>query len=100
RDRFTGLLNRAVFSEQLEREVAFARRENGRFAVAMLDIDHFKKFNDTYGHAGGDEALRAVARTLRDSCRATDVVARYGGEGPAPDHPRGMRARAPAPPKR
>jgi diguanylate cyclase (GGDEF)-like protein len=80
RDRFTGLLNRAVFNEQLEREVAFARREDGRFAVAMLDIDHFKKFNDTYGHAGGDEALRSVARTLRDSCRSTDVVARYGGE--------------------
>ncbi|HEY0514162.1 MAG TPA: GGDEF domain-containing protein [Thermoanaerobaculia bacterium] len=80
RDRFTGLLNRAVFNEQLEREVAFARREDGRFAVAMLDIDHFKKFNDTYGHAGGDEALRAVARTLRESCRSTDVVARYGGE--------------------
>ena len=80
RDRFTGLLNRAVFMEQLEREVAFARREDGRFAIAMLDIDHFKKFNDTYGHAGGDEALRAVAHTLRGSCRATDVVARYGGE--------------------
>src|SRR3954471_15541275 len=80
RDRFTGVLNRAVFNEQLEREVAFARREDGRFAVAMLDIDHFKKFNDTYGHAGGDEALRAVAHTLRGSCRATDVVARYGGE--------------------
>jgi diguanylate cyclase (GGDEF)-like protein len=80
RDRFTGLLNRAVFNEQLEREVAFARREDGRFAIAMLDIDHFKKFNDTYGHAGGDEALRAVAHTLRSSCRATDVVARYGGE--------------------
>ncbi|HEV2854835.1 MAG TPA: GGDEF domain-containing protein [Thermoanaerobaculia bacterium] len=80
RDRFTGLLNRAVFNEQLEREVAFARREDGRFAVAMIDIDHFKKFNDTYGHAGGDEALRLVAQTLRESCRATDVVARYGGE--------------------
>jgi diguanylate cyclase (GGDEF)-like protein len=80
RDRFTGLLNRAVFNEQLEREVAFARREDGRFAVAMLDIDHFKRFNDTYGHAGGDEALRLVAKTLRQSCRETDVVARYGGE--------------------
>jgi diguanylate cyclase (GGDEF)-like protein len=80
RDRFTGLLNRAVFSEQLEREVAFARREDGRFAVAMLDIDHFKKFNDTYGHAGGDQALRVVAKILRDTCRSTDVVARYGGE--------------------
>jgi two-component system, cell cycle response regulator len=80
RDRFTGLLNRAVFNEQLEREAAFARREDGHFAVAMIDIDHFKRFNDTYGHAGGDEALRMVANTLRESCRATDVVARYGGE--------------------
>jgi len=80
RDRFTGLLNRAVFNEQLEREAAFARREDGYFAVAMLDIDHFKKFNDTYGHAGGDEALRTIARTLREACRSTDVVARYGGE--------------------
>lgn len=80
RDRFTGLLNRAVFNEQLEREVAYARREGARFAVAMLDIDHFKKFNDTYGHAGGDEALRLVAATLRSSCRESDVVARYGGE--------------------
>jgi diguanylate cyclase (GGDEF)-like protein len=80
RDRFTGLLNRAVFNEQLDREVAFARREGARFAVAMLDIDHFKRFNDAYGHAGGDEALRMVAQTLRRSCRETDVVARYGGE--------------------
>lgn len=80
RDRFTGLLNRAVFNEQLEREVAFARRENERFAVAMIDIDHFKRFNDTYGHAGGDEALRLVAATLRNTCRESDVVARYGGE--------------------
>jgi len=80
RDRFTGLLNRAVFNEQLDREVAFARREGTRFAVAMLDIDHFKRFNDTYGHAGGDQALRLVAQTLHRACRETDVVARYGGE--------------------
>jgi len=94
RDRFTGLLNRAVFNEQLEREVAFARREDGRFAVAMIDIDHFKKFNDTYGHAGGDLALRSVAMTLRESCRATDVVARYGGEEFALVLPGVMSARA------
>ena len=80
RDRFTGLLNRAVFNEQLEREVAYSRREGGRFAVAMVDIDHFKRFNDTYGHAGGDQALRLVAATLRRTCRESDVVARYGGE--------------------
>ncbi|MFL6193959.1 MAG: GGDEF domain-containing protein [Thermoanaerobaculia bacterium] len=94
RDRFTGLLNRAVFNEQLEREIAVARREDGRFAVAMIDSDHFKRFNDTYGHAGGDEALRAVARTLRESCRATDVVARYGGEEFALVLPGVMSARA------
>jgi len=80
RDRFTGLLNRAVFNGQLEREVAVALREDARFAVAMIDIDHFKRFNDTYGHAGGDVALRLVAQTLRESCRSSDVVARYGGE--------------------
>jgi len=94
RDRFTGLFNRAVFNEQLEREVAVAHRENGRFAVAMIDIDHFKRFNDTHGHAGGDEALRRVAQTLRDSCRATDVVARYGGEEFALILPGVMSARA------
>lgn len=94
RDRFTGLLNRAVFSEQLEREVALARRENGHFAVAMIDIDHFKRFNDTYGHAGGDEALQVVAQMLRESCRATDVVARYGGEEFALILPGVMSARA------
>ncbi|HSK76546.1 MAG TPA: GGDEF domain-containing protein [Thermoanaerobaculia bacterium] len=80
RDRFTGLLNRAVFNEQLDREVAIARREDTHFAVAMIDIDHFKRFNDTHGHAGGDQALRLVAKTLQQACRATDVVARYGGE--------------------
>ncbi|HEV8579271.1 MAG TPA: GGDEF domain-containing protein [Thermoanaerobaculia bacterium] len=94
RDRFTGLLNRAVFNEQLEREVAVARRENGHFAVAMIDIDHFKRFNDTHGHAGGDEALRLVAHTLRGSCRGTDVVARYGGEEFALILPGVMSARA------
>lgn len=80
RDRFTGLLNRAVFNEQLEKETELAQTDGGRFTVAMVDIDHFKKFNDTYGHAGGDEALRLVAQTLRKACRETDVVARYGGE--------------------
>jgi diguanylate cyclase (GGDEF)-like protein len=80
RDRFTGLLNRTVFNEQLDRDVETARLESERLTVAMVDIDHFKRFNDTHGHAGGDVALRLVAETLRQSCRATDAVARYGGE--------------------
>jgi two-component system, cell cycle response regulator len=80
RDRFTGLLNRAVFDERLEREALLAHREGYRFAVAMVDIDHFKLFNDSHGHANGDQALRQVAQALRESCRATDIVARYGGE--------------------
>jgi diguanylate cyclase (GGDEF)-like protein len=80
RDRFTGLLNRTVFNEQLDRDVETARTEAERLTVAMVDIDHFKRFNDTHGHAGGDVALRMVAETLRQSCRATDAVARYGGE--------------------
>jgi two-component system, cell cycle response regulator len=80
RDRFTGLLNRAVFDERLERESLLALREGYRFAVAMVDIDHFKIFNDSHGHTNGDQALRQVAQALRESCRATDIVARYGGE--------------------
>jgi diguanylate cyclase (GGDEF)-like protein len=80
RDRFTGLLNRTVFDERLAAEHRAAQRTGERFAVAMIDIDHFKRFNDEHGHAAGDEALRRVAEMLRDSCRASDVVARYGGE--------------------
>jgi two-component system cell cycle response regulator len=80
RDRFTGLLNRAVFDERLERESLLSLREGYRFAVAMVDIDHFKLFNDSHGHTNGDQALRQVANALRESCRATDIVARYGGE--------------------
>lgn len=80
RDRFTGLLNRATFDERLRRQARFARATGGEFAVAMIDIDHFKRFNDTYGHAGGDVALRRVSRILRGSFRETDAVARYGGE--------------------
>jgi diguanylate cyclase (GGDEF)-like protein len=80
RDRFTGLLNRTTFDERLRRETILARATGGELAVAMVDVDHFKRFNDTYGHAGGDEALRRVAEILRRSFRDTDAVARYGGE--------------------
>lgn len=81
RDRFTGLLNRTTFDERLRAAAADAEVGlNGEFAVAMVDIDHFKRFNDTHGHAGGDEALQRVAGVLRRSFRDSDAVARYGGE--------------------
>ncbi len=80
RDRFTGLLNRTTLDERLRSETDYALAVGGGFAVAMIDIDHFKRFNDTYGHAGGDEALRRVSNILRGSFRDTDAVARYGGE--------------------
>ncbi|MCB1053909.1 MAG: GGDEF domain-containing protein [Acidobacteria bacterium] len=80
RDRLTGLLNRGVFDVRLEEEADRAARSGGPVAVAMIDVDHFKTFNDTYGHAGGDQALRALAQLLARSFRASDIVTRYGGE--------------------
>lgn len=80
RDRLTALANRGLFDESLERMEALASRSGEPVTVAMIDVDHFKKFNDTYGHLAGDAALRLVARTLARSVRTTDLVARYGGE--------------------
>lgn len=79
-DRLTGLFNRAYVEEYLGHELARALREQAPFVVAMLDVDHFKAFNDTHGHAAGDAALRQLAVTLRTALRRSDVVARYGGE--------------------
>lgn len=80
RDRLTGLLNRRVFDDRLQEEAARAGRTDSALGVAMIDVDRFKDFNDTFGHEGGDEALKAVGDLLLQSFRATDVVARYGGE--------------------
>jgi len=80
RDRLTSLANRGFFDESLMRLGALAARSGDSVAVAMIDIDHFKRFNDTYGHLAGDEALRTVARLISKSFRATDLMARYGGE--------------------
>ena len=79
-DGLTGLYNHRHFHEQLRLAVERALRTGGRVAALMVDVDHFKKFNDREGHPGGDEALRAVARLLSDERRQLDVVARYGGE--------------------
>ena len=79
-DALTGLFNRASFEEFLGAEVRRSKRYGEPFAAAMLDLDKFKGFNDTYGHAAGDEALRTVADVIRRSVRRSDLVARYGGE--------------------
>jgi diguanylate cyclase (GGDEF)-like protein len=80
RDPLTGLYNRGVFDERLAAEVAFSRRHGSALALIMLDVDHFKKVNDTYGHSGGDAVLRVVAERIQETVRTEDVTARYGGE--------------------
>ncbi|UCV19554.1 diguanylate cyclase [Ferribacterium limneticum] len=80
RDSLTGLYNRRYLDETLEREVSRARREGNPLALVMLDIDYFKRVNDTYGHQVGDEALRMLATTLLADVRTEDVACRYGGE--------------------
>jgi PAS domain S-box-containing protein len=79
-DGLTGLANRRVFVETLERRIARALRDGSGFAVLYLDLDHFKDVNDTLGHPAGDILLRAVAERLRSSVRETDTVARFGGD--------------------
>ncbi len=80
-DGLTGLANRRRFDEVLEMEYARHVRSGAELAVIMIDIDHFKLFNDTYGHLRGDDCLRDVARVIREALhRATDLAARYGGE--------------------
>jgi diguanylate cyclase (GGDEF)-like protein len=79
-DGLTGLYNRRWIDEALPRFVTRYGRSGHALSVMMVDVDHFKKFNDTYGHAIGDKVLVVVARTLRENLRPTDLVARYGGE--------------------
>ena len=79
-DALTGLANRRWLDERLAAEMQRARRHALPLAVAMCDLDFFKRINDRFGHAVGDEVLRRVAAILRERCRSTDLVARYGGE--------------------
>jgi diguanylate cyclase (GGDEF)-like protein/PAS domain S-box-containing protein len=79
-DGLTGLKNHRSFQERLEIEHQRASRYNLSLSVILLDVDHFKVFNDTYGHPAGDEVLKGVARALFREARSTDFVARYGGE--------------------
>lgn len=79
-DSLTGLFNRRFLEISLDREFARAKREEKGVAVVMLDIDRFKRFNDTHGHGAGDIALRKLGQVLMESCRATDLACRFGGE--------------------
>jgi len=80
RDMLTGLFNRRYLEETLERELGRAERAQCPLGVMMIDIDHFKHFNDTYGHAVGDALLRELGALLRANVRNSDVACRYGGE--------------------
>lgn len=79
-DGLTGLLNHTKTKEQLDIEVSRAMRQHTMLSFAMIDIDHFKSVNDTYGHPVGDQVIRSLARLLRQRLRATDTVGRFGGE--------------------
>jgi diguanylate cyclase (GGDEF)-like protein len=94
-DHLTGLANRRRFERQLEREVARTRRYGRPFCLLLLDIDYFKRVNDTHGHDTGDEVLRRLANTLQAGTRGIDIAARIGGEEFAiilteTDAPRGL----------
>jgi len=80
RDLLTGLANRGFFDLRLSEEGDRATRLGRPVAVAMLDLDHFKDYNDAFGHSSGDDLLRALGKELKEFFRTTDVVARYGGE--------------------
>ena len=79
-DQLTGVLNRQTILAELEQEIERAARYGHQLSVVMVDIDHFKRLNDSHGHAAGDDMLRQVAKVLRESLRNVDVVGRYGGE--------------------
>jgi len=79
-DHLTGTLNRRGMNEAMQRELSRADRTRRPMCVSMLDLDNFKKLNDTHGHSAGDAALVHLAKVIRRTVRPTDVIARYGGE--------------------
>ena len=80
RDTLTGLYNRWYVIEKIDSEINRAIRHGSPMALLMLDIDHFKRINDTWGHSAGDDVLKAIGKLLKESCRVYDVPGRYGGE--------------------
>jgi diguanylate cyclase (GGDEF)-like protein/PAS domain S-box-containing protein len=79
-DKLTGLYNRHYLNARFEQELSRTQRKQAPLAIIMLDVDHFKRFNDTFGHAAGDHVLREVGRTISRAGRRSDVACRYGGE--------------------
>lgn len=79
-DKLTGLNNRGSFDASLKREIDMAQRQNTPLSILILDIDHFKSVNDTYGHSSGDQALQTLARSITDTMRRSDIAFRFGGE--------------------
>ena len=79
-DALTGIYNRRFMDDNLKRIIKSLSRSNGVLSLMMLDIDFFKKYNDTYGHSMGDACLKAVAKAIFDTARMDDCVVRYGGE--------------------
>ncbi len=80
RDSLTGLYNRRYLDETLSRDLSLAKREGYPLTLVMLDLDHFKRVNDTYSHAAGDEVLKALSKILLEGARESDLICRYGGE--------------------
>ncbi|KAB8141326.1 diguanylate cyclase [Chloroflexia bacterium SDU3-3] len=80
RDSLTGLYNHTTTKEHLKRELARAARQDRPLTFAMIDIDHFKRVNDTYGHVVGDQVIKSLSRLLQQRLRKTDIIGRYGGE--------------------
>ncbi len=80
RDSLTGLLNHANLKERIAMEMIRVKRSGGNLSYAMIDADHFKNVNDTYGHLAGDLVLKSLSRMLQDRLRRTDIIGRYGGE--------------------
>ena len=79
-DPLTTLSNRKFFDQELDKAVAAARKKNEPLALLMSDVDHFKSFNDKYGHLTGDQVLRLVAISMKQNVKGQDIAARYGGE--------------------
>ena len=80
RDSLTGLINHTTFRGMLAQEVSRCKRQAGCLSLAMIDLDHFKKVNDTYGHSTGDSILKSLSRLLKQRLRNSDIIGRYGGE--------------------